>query len=135
MIYFSYNQLNDSNSLVFKSDTSTQELDRFFVSNQGIDVFPASIGSNANRGKVVNENFGIYRRIPTSISKNKIDNIVDEYNGKVEYLEYSDWCKIAIDTQKRYIENYNPSNEKEIREKSSNLIKELKEKHEKHENR
>lgn len=125
MIYFSYNPNHDNYALLFKSDTSTQELDRFFVQSQGRGIFPSSIGFNRKRGRTINENFGVHQRVSTSICQHQIDNIEKDYKGQVKYVEYDEWCKIAIDTQKRYLENYNPSNEKDIREKSTVLLKEL----------
>lgn len=125
MIYFSYNPNHDNYALLFKSDVSTQELDRFFTQSQGIGIFPSSIGFNRKRGRTINENFGVHQRVSTSINQSKIDNIENDFKGLVKYVEYDEWCKIAIDTQKRYLENYNPSNEKDIREKSTNLLKEL----------
>ena len=125
MIYFSYNPTHDNYALLFKSDVSTQELDRFFTQSQGIGIFPSSIGFNRKRGRTINENFGVHQRISTSINQTKIENIENDFKGLVKYVEYDEWCKIAIDTQKRYLENYNPSNEKDIREKSTVLLKEL----------
>ena len=125
MIYFSYNPNHDNYALLFKSDVSTQELDRFFTQSQGIGIFPSSIGFNRKRGRTINENFGVHQRVSTSINQSKIDDIENDFKGLVKYVEYDEWCKIAIETQKRYLENYNPSNEKDIREKSTSLLKEL----------
>ena len=42
-------------------------------------------------------------------------------------MQYDEWCKMAIATQKRYLENYNPSNEKDIREKIYTELKKTEE--------
>lgn len=125
MIYFTYNPNHDNYALLFKSDISTQELDKFFVQSQDIGIFPSSIGYNRKKGRTIDEKFGVIRRVSTSVNQNKIDDIENNFKGQVKYVEYDEWCKIAIATQKRYLENYNPSNEKDIREKSTNLLKEL----------
>jgi len=126
MIYFTYNP-NDTyyHAFLFKSDVSTQELDKFFVQSQGINIFPHSIGFNRKRGRTIDENFGVYQRVSVSANQNRIESIENDFKGQLKFMEYDEWCKMAIATQKRYLENYNPSNEKDIREKSTNLLKEL----------
>ncbi len=57
--------------------------------------------------------------------QNRRESIENDFKVQLKFIEYDDWCKMAIATQKRYLENYNPSNEKDIREKSTNLLKEL----------
>jgi hypothetical protein len=126
MIYFTYNP-NDTyyHAFLFKSDVSTQELDKFFVQSQGINIFPHSIGFNRKRGRTIDENFGVYQRVSVSVNQNRIESIENDFKGQIKFMQYDEWCKMAIATQKRYLENYNPSNEKDIREKSTNLLKEL----------
>ena len=126
MIYFTYNP-NDTyyHAFLFKSDVSTQELDKFFVQSQGINIFPHSIGFNRKRGRTIDENFGVYQRVSVSVNQNRIESIENDFKGQLKFIEYDEWCKMAIATQKRYLENYNPSNEKDIREKSTNLLNEL----------
>lgn len=125
MIYFSYNPEYDNYSFLFKSDNTTQELDKFFSQNQGVNIFPSSIGFNSKRGRTIDENFGVYRKVSISVNQNRIDSMENEYKGQLKYVDYDEWRKIAKDTQKRYSDNYKPSNEKTIREKSTILLKEL----------
>ena len=76
MIYFTYNP-NDTyyHAFLFKSDVSTQELDKFFVQSQGINIIPHSLGFNRKRGRTIDENFGVYQRISASITPGKIINL------------------------------------------------------------
>ena len=126
MIYFTYNP-NDAyyHPFLFKSDVSTQELDKFFSKNQGVNVIPHLLYSKRNKGRSTNESFGIFYKVSVSISQSRIDSLEEDFKGQLKYMEYDDWYKMAISTQKKYEDNYNPSNEKDIREKSTALLKEL----------
>lgn len=126
MIYFTFNP-NDKyyHEFLFKSDTSTQELDRFFAKNQGLGIFPHSLDFNRKRNRTINENFGIYQKVPTSITQGKIINLEKDYKEQLKYVDYDEWCNIAKNTQQKYLENYNPSNESKIRTKSKELLNKL----------
>ena len=126
MIYFTYNPNNAYyHAFLFKSDVSTQELDKFFSKNQGVNVIPHLLYSNRSKGRSTNESFGIFYKVSVSISQSRIDSLEEDFKGQLKYMEYDDWYKMAISTQKKYEDNYNPSNEKDIREKSTALLKEL----------
>jgi Holliday junction resolvase len=125
MIYFSYNPNEDNYNFLFKSDVSTQELDRFFTQNANINIIPSVNEWNRRKNRTTDEKFGIYRKICERITDDKINKLEADFKGQVKYIEYDEWCKVAIATQKKFEQNYNPSNEADIREKTDVLINEL----------
>lgn len=123
MVYFTYNPNEHHQQFLFKSDTSTQELDRFFSKNAGVGIIP-TYTQDRRKSRSANEKFGIYRILHDSVSHGKILTLEKSFKEELQYLEFDKWCEMAITTQQRHLDSYTVSNEIKLRELSQNYLNE-----------